>query len=276
MTIHSPENLEELIRIINLNKSHGWSQFLTFFRGQIFDWPIRPNLTRNNSLSDEEILEIEKKAYNEFNSYSDGLNILDHFEKDNTEFAQDWQNLFQAQHLGLYTRLTDWTQDERSSMFFAVDDVNKNCARDKGVIWIYKCPYYPQDDMLINFNLDENYHFFNVSPFNLQKAYLIKHYSQFSEDVENFAGEIRKFRQNGSFIISTSEDISTPIEDLNYIKEHLIKVLIKPSLKDEIIEYLGENIRDYIYYSSLENNNSEMERISTLTEQTNKKYFWPK
>ena len=274
MIIHTPENLDDLIEILNSNKSHGFSPFLTFFRGQIFDWPIKPNITRNSALTNTEILEIEKEAYTEFNSYSEGLNILEHFENEVTEFAQDWHNLFQAQHLGLYTRLTDWTQDEKSSMFFAIDDLNKNFIKDNGVIWIYKCPYYPEDDSLINFNRDEDYHFFNQNPFKLKKAYLVKHYSQFNEDFENYAGEIRKFRQDGSFIISTSEDISKPIEDIDFIKPHLTKVIIRASLKNEIIDFLGENIRDYIYYSSVENNNAEMERISTLTQNTNQKYFW--
>lgn len=277
METYTPETLDQLYEIINANRSHGWSSFLTFFRGQIFDWPIKPNVTRNPSLSDEQILEIEKEAFSEFTSYSEGLRILEHFEKDSTKHAQDWHNLFQAQHLGLYTRLTDWTQDDRSSMFFAVDDQKEEFLEANGVIWIYKCPYYPEDDLLINFNeTDETYHFFDQNPFELKKAYVIKHYAQFSDDVEDYAGEIRRFRQDGSFIISTSKDISKPIEELEYVSPHLVKIFIKPSLKREIIKHLGEDIRDYIYYSSNENNSEQTEKIGTLTANTNQKYFWKK
>ncbi|MCD0477801.1 FRG domain-containing protein [Chryseobacterium sp. LC2016-29] len=271
----TPETLDQLYEIINVNRSHGWSSFLTFFRGQIFDWPIKPNVTRNPSLSDEQILEIEKEAFKEFAFYSEGLKILEHFEKDSTKHAQDWHNLFQAQHLGLYTRLTDWTQDERSAMFFTIDDLKGEHVENNGVIWIYKCPYYPEDELLVNFNEpDESYHFFDENPLELKRAYLIKHYAQFPDDIEGYAGEIRRFRQDGSFIISTSEDISKPIEELEYIRPHLVKILIKPSLKREIIKHLGEDIRDYIYYSSNENNSEQTERIVDLTYKTNQKYFW--
>ncbi|WET50764.1 FRG domain-containing protein [Chryseobacterium indologenes] len=277
METHTPESLDQLYDIINVNRSHGLSSFLTFFRGQIFDWPIKPNVTRNSSLSDAELLEIEKEAFEEFASYSEGLKILEHFEKDSTKHAQDWHNLFQAQHLGLYTRLTDWTQDDRSAMFFAIDDLKGEHVENNGVIWIYKCPYYLEDDLLINFNeTDETYHFFDENPLELKRAYLVKHYAQFPDDIEDYAGEIRRFRQDGSFIISTSEDISKPIEELDYISPHLVKILIKPSLKIEIIKYLGEDIRDYIYFSSTENNSEQTEKIMDLTYKTNQKYFWKK
>lgn len=269
-----PKDLKELLSIKDSIRRDGSSPYLGFYRGQIFDWPIKPSITRNKNLTIDEILKIEKLFFSNFHEEELGIKILQHFEKDTTKYAQDWHNLFQAQHLGFYTRLTDWTQEFDHAMLFATDDESNEHENSEGVIWIYKCPY--DDNQLINFNRPEDDKYFDISPFELDKAYMVKHYSQFSDDFENFAAEIRRFRQDGSFIISKSEDIIKPIEEIDYINYYLEKIIISSDLKKEIKEYLPATLKDYFYYGSSTENENAVINIKNITTKKNNELFWSK
>ena len=274
MKTFRPNTLEELLSFSQSIRRDGLSPYLAFFRGQINDWPIKPSITRNPDLSDDEILEKEKGFFENYNEETLEIKVLEHFDKDYTKYAQKWHNLFQAQHLGFYTRITDWSQDFNSAMFFAIDDESKAYIDSNGVIYLYECPYH--GDQLINFQREEDYKFFDQNPFDLDKAYMVKHHSQFPDDFENYAGEIRRFRQDGSFIISTSKEINEPIENIPYINHYLTKIFISPSIKGEISNYLDEGFKEFIYFASTENNTEEVERIRRITMESNNKVYWDK
>lgn len=253
----------------------GCSPYLAFFRGQIFDWPIKSNITRNPDLQKEEIFEKEKAFFSDYSEEKLGIKVLKHDKKYEFEYAQDWYNLFQAQHLGFYTRLTDWTQSFVNALFFASDDETVSYSEKDGVVWIYKCPYYNKE-FLINFNKSEDEIFFNKNPLELDKFYVIKHPILFDEDFMKYAGEMRRFRQDGSFIISTSQDINKPIEQIEYIIPHLEKIIISPELKASIKNYLNPTLRDYFYYASEENNLEDLAKIREITKKSNDALFWGK
>ena len=274
MKIHTPTSLEDLLNIKSSIHSDSYSSYLAFFRGQISDWEIKPSITRNSNLSREEILQIEKDFFNNYNEKTIGLKVLEHFDSQHYKHAQDWHNLLQAQHLGFYTRLTDWTQDFESALFFAIDDENDDVSDKNGVVWIYKCPN--QSEFLINFNNDENDKFLDISPFDLEKFYVIKHPTQFPDDFLEYAGEMRRFRQDGSFIISPSQDILKPVEQVDYILPHLEKIIISPELKIIIKEYLNPTLKDYFYFSSEENNSENLVKIKGITKESNDRLYWKK
>lgn len=270
MNILNPQNLNELLDIESKVRKDSSSPYLAFYRGQINDWEIKPNITRNPGLTDQEIIQKEKEFISNYSEENIGIKVLEHFDKDHRKYAQEWHNLFQAQHLGFYTRLTDWSQDFNIALFFATEDENQEYIENDGVIYIYKCPYY--GEQLINFSREEDRDFLDKNPFELDKAYLVKHPTQFNSDFQNYAAEIRRFRQDGSFIISTSEDINKPIEEIEYINDYLTKIIISTSLKKEILNYLQDNMKEYIYYSSEENNEDEAKRIQNITMESNKIY----
>ncbi len=263
MKTYKPKNLQELLDIKSSIRIDGYSPYLSNFRGQIYDWNIKPNITRNK-LSNEKILNSEKKFLNDFkNKLIPEIPILKHFQNENYKYAQDWHNLFQAQHLGFYTRLTDWTQDFDTGLFFATLDNKKEYKDKSGVLWIFKCPYY-EGDYLINFNQQENFKYFDIHPLELDKTYLIKHYSQFSSDFMDYVGEIRSFRQNGNFIIPNSKYIQTPIEEDSTINKFLEKIIITPTLKREISEnHLSKSLEEYLLFNS-KNNNKQLKMKEIL------------
>lgn len=271
MTLHEPENIDELKQIKSTIRMDGWSPYLAFFRGQGSDWPIKPGIVRNDKIPVSEILEKEKNLFNDFISSLDpDFKLQKHSKQGDYEFAQKWINLFQAQHLELKTRLTDWSQDFNHALLFATMDKNEKHSDEKGVVYIYKCPR----NLLINFNNDEQLKNLDKDPFGLDKFYLIKHYSQFDDDYFETIGEIRRFRQHGSFLISPSNKILTAIEDVDYIKPHLEKIYISPNLKKEIQEnYLAKNLSDYLFDTQNEIKNVKAQRISKKAELLNKKYF---
>jgi len=270
--IHNPKNLKELLEIKNTISFNGSIPYLAFFRGQVFDWEIKPNITRNSKLSKEEILKIEKDFFGNYTEEIVGVKVLEHFDKNNYKHAQDWHNLFQAQHLGFYTRLTDWTQQFEHALFFATDDESGDNADKSGVIWIYKCPRGTES--LINFNNGKNDTFFDTHPFELDKFYVVKHPSLFPDNFIEFAGEMRRFRQNGSFVVSTNKDITTPLEQIDYIIPNLEKIIISPELKTEIKEYLNPSLREYFYFSSDKNNEETFSLIQDITSKSNSNLFW--
>lgn len=272
MKILKPKNLNEILQIKDSIRFDGFSPYLAFFRGQTFDWPIKPNITRNEKLSKSEVLEKESAFFSNFTQEKMGIPILKHFSSKKRKHAQFWHNLFQAQHLGFYTRLTDWTQDFETALFFSSDDENNAYSDKNGVLYFYECPYY--EEQLINFNREEDYSFFDIDPISLDKAYMVKHYSQFPDNFNDFASEVRRFRQDGSFIISTTQDIDKPLEEIDYIRKNLIKIIITPSIKKEITDFLKPDTRDYFYYASFLNNEAELNRIREITKKSNLTFYW--
>lgn len=271
MKIYNPNNLEELLDLKSNIRIDGYSPYLANFRGQIYDWNIKPNITRNK-ITDKKILDSERKFLYDFNNkLIPEIPVLKHFQSENFKYAQEWHNLFQAQHLGFCTRLTDWTQDFDTGLFFATFD-NKNEYKDKpGVLWIFKCPYY-KSDYLIDFNQYESFKYFDINPLNLDKTYLIKHYSQFPSDFMKYVGEIRPFRQNGNFIISYSKYIQKPIEEDSRINKFLEKIIITPDLKREIKEnYLSKSLEEYLLFNPKSKN--KQSRTEEIIKSWNKKYY---
>lgn len=97
------------------------------FRGQTFDWPLKPSIGR---VPDEsQFLRCERKMLDEFKR--EAIPYID------VVPANDWQWLALAQHNRLPTRLLDWTTNPLVALWFAVsapavDD-------EPGVAWAFQC-----------------------------------------------------------------------------------------------------------------------------------------
>jgi len=270
MIEHRPKDLNEFLKINSEIRRDSWSPYLAFFRGQSQDWPIVPGVNREMKYLIDEIKNRESALLNEFlQSEHHGYKLQKHFSKDEYEFAQKWLDLFQAQHLGVKTRLTDWTQSYENALSFALQ--NKQPNDKDAILWIYKCPY--TEEYLINFNREEERHYFDLDPFTLPTTVAVKHYGMF-DDFMDYQGERRRFRQDGSFLISSSKDLKTPIEDIPEMKQHLEKVFISPELKKQILEeHLNPDLEDYMYDRTDKQKIAEFEALAEKIRQLNLKHF---
>lgn len=101
----------------------------------------------------------------------------------------------------------------------------------------------------------------------------VKHYGMF-DGIMEYEGEKRRFRQNGSFLISSTQDLKTPIEDITHIKHHLEKIIINDSLKKEILDnHLNSELLDYMYDKSNMHKNVIFEKLASNIKQLNLKHF---
>ncbi|MBC7641631.1 MAG: FRG domain-containing protein [Flavobacterium sp.] len=114
---------------------------IQFYRGESrsYDTPMMSGIYRNaDGLSINELQKRETKYFNLFKKKVVSKDIIaqDPF-PNQLEFYKEWFWLFQAQHLGLKTRLIDFTVDMKIALLFAVNqwkDDNEN-----GRFWIFNC-----------------------------------------------------------------------------------------------------------------------------------------
>jgi hypothetical protein len=70
------------------------------------------------------------------------------------DFHENWYWLSQAQHLGIPTRLLDWTLCSEIALYFAVTD--DTCTEQDGDFWVFFVPdelnIYSQDGIISNIN----------------------------------------------------------------------------------------------------------------------------
>jgi hypothetical protein len=152
-----------------------------------------------------------------------------------------WNTLFQAQHLGMPTRLLDWSAKWEDALWFAVEDL-KNDDVD-GQFWILTVP----DSIHLTDTRDS---FLKKDLVNLDKTYLINAPIYWSDELSNQIGEIRRQRQYGKFTISPYNTSFVPLEEQPSIIPHLEKYYIRASAKQQIrhkLELIGIR-KEWLYY----------------------------
>lgn len=222
--IHSIDDLETLRSSLLIR--HPNSQ--PVFRGQAFDWPLKPNLARNfNSGDESRFLKTEKELINEFKSSITQNNLTEHIylfpENFAVDFRNDWQWLIHAQHYELPTRLMDWSLDYHSALYFCTMD-NKY-INENGVLWV----------LLANKNNDFWIHqdlCFNINPINHNDTIFAKIDFYPTDNV----GNKRRYNQKGNFIVQNEYNSLLPFENNPQYSNNLIKIIIHPDFKTELKE----------------------------------------
>lgn len=121
----------------------------TIFRGQSENWDLEPMIARNIPIYEKNILEKERKMYDDFMFYSKPF-----FSSHNLII----DNLSIAQHHGLPTRLLDWTKNPLAALWFAVNCVSNN--NKNGVVWM--------------FNTEKSQYLETLEPFDVEKIELYR------------------------------------------------------------------------------------------------------
>jgi len=135
MNILSPRKIECLDDLISLKKELAicrMNGYFPLYRGQAKDWTLLPSIARkedrkHNSFPDK-IQTIEKKVLQLMKRLLEDKStknfIKQRFLNGNYMNEQDWSLYFQARHLGLPTRLIDFTASIETASYFAVDSLS--------------------------------------------------------------------------------------------------------------------------------------------------------
>jgi hypothetical protein len=233
--IKSLKDLDFLVKDINssyLNLNNGIQDFYLNFRGhESIEYNLISTLFRRRD-GLESILKKEKDLIKKF------IKLSNEFFKENkanesikTDIHQSWYNLAQMQHLGIPTRLLDWTIDSRVALFFAVQD--KQYYTQDGDFWIFCTKDY--------LNL-ENTEQKSLDPFTIERDYFLNIPVKFHRNFESDISQRRILSQQGKFLVQTNGKTKIPMEhDPEY--QFFLKRLKVPSFSKKIIlkdlEYEG-------------------------------------
>jgi hypothetical protein len=159
-----------------------------------------------------------------------------------------WNIHIQAQHLGVPTRLLDWSLKWEVGLWFAVENP-KNDDVD-GQFWVFSVP----DNIHL---IDDRVSFYDMDIHNLDQTYFINAPIYWSDEIFDQTGEIRRMRQHGKFSISPYVKSFVPLEDQAEVIPHLEKYCIPAKIKEQLrLELTAKGIYDqWLYYRERENEN---------------------
>lgn len=261
MRITSVKQLyEEVIKKVQ------WARFgrthMENYRGHALrEYKLLPGLGRYE-FEPSKLLKIEKCLYENFLKEVE-KNEIDAVRRpfdnkvDNSDLKNYWYCLFQAQHLGLKTRLMDWSIGWETSLMFAVE--NEEHHGKDGSFWIYYC----QRENLFNTNNING--ITKLNPLEFSGNAMINSPLYLFDNVFDIIGEKRMGRQSGRFWIQSAEKSIIPLNEQPEFAEFLQEIIIdgdsKASIKKEL-EVLG-NTLDYNYYRKDDNIDNRIKELNT-------------
>ncbi len=260
MKIKSIEDLEPIIQDIQFNLAlNGRQDFVENYRGQSLNtYKLLNGFSRfkhkpHNLMIKERML-FEKYIAQVKNNKIDFIQAPYHQTK--YPFINEWFFLYQAQHLGLKTRLMDWTFKWEIALLFAVND-ERHHGKD-GQFWVFLCPrkYIINSD-----NLDVIY---NSHPLEIEGNFMIN--SPFYQDVEggDFISERRRSRQHGRFFTQPFLKGMVAMDKQPELKPYLHKFIIDGKSKKRIKDELGNFTSEWVYYRHDENINTKIKFLNDL------------
>jgi hypothetical protein len=219
------------------------------FRGQgRSEYKLTPTIARN-VLIVSELMQREEHIFSELkqnlkNTEYAKLLRSDEFLNDQ---QNDWNLLFQLQHLGVQTRMLDWSLKWEVGLWFAVENEENDDV--DGQFWVFSVP----NEIHLT---DTRDNFYNKEIKNIDSTFLINAPIYWSGELSEQVGEIKRQRQFGKFSISSFERAVIPLEEQPEINQYLEKYCIPSSVKKEIrnrLESLGIH-EEWLYYRESTNN----------------------
>jgi hypothetical protein len=185
---------------------------------------------------------IEESLFEEFKKvYQSNPNVVTPY---NEDIRNEWHVFFQAQHLGLKTRLLDWSLSWRVALWFAVED--EKYFDEDGVVWIFACLKENQVNVDSLKVLSASCH-----PFEIIEDYMINVPIFVDDNLDGGLAQNRMRIQNGRFWIQPLEKSFISLEKQPKYEELLYKITInheyKAKLKEELIE--NESLRHEVIYN---------------------------
>jgi len=217
-------------------------EIMPHYRGeQNFGWDIRSGIFRPPlKITDPKVgKDLEQKAIQEFEKVIHekvGAKALrDLFNRE--KYGKDWDLLFQAQHAGIKTTLTDWSAFIISALFFATEQsADENIEKSDGQLWCFITPIV---DILGHNNSPTRNTFYDINPFDVKNTFLINPSSYISE-IEERIFEYRMYRQKGRFVMTSNDSCHIPINQQKEWGKFIFRARIPAEFKPIIREELAE------------------------------------
>lgn len=160
--------------------------------------------------------------------------------------GKDWDLLFQAQHAGIKTTLTDWSAEIISALFFATEESTDPAIENAdGQLWCY---LVPEPLLLGHNNIPVRETFYDMDPYKIDQTYLIN-VSSYLDNIEERIFEYRMYRQKGRFVMSASKNCHIPLNKQDYIQQFIFRFRIPKEFKKTIRKELEKRgvIRKNMY-----------------------------
>jgi len=216
-------------------------EIMPHYRGeQNYGWDIRSGIFRPPLTITDPLIgkELEQKAIAEFENVITtqvGNNVLrDLFNKE--KYGKDWDLLFQAQHAGVKTTLTDWSAEIISALYFATEEsCNPDIEKSDGQLWAFLIPV----QLIIGHNdWPVRNTFYDMNPYDMEQTHLINA-SSYLVNIEQRIFEYRIYRQKGRFVMSSNKECHMPLNKQDYLQQFIFRLRIPEEYKKSIREDLA-------------------------------------
>lgn len=254
--------LKEYEKYINeIHNFRGFKPIKLLFRGHSCrGYKLKSNLFRENNFDLEEILRIEKSLSEEFEVLYQGKPeiTIPHVSK----LKNGWHIYFQSQHLGLKTRLLDWTSKANVALWFAVED--ESCWDKDGSVWLFVCP----NELYVNAQeklkeITETFH-----PLNFKHDRMINIPIYVFESLKSSLAQNRIKNQYSHFWIQSDDNSTMPMNENPNFENLLFEIVIKKEYKAKLKEELANEEfinKEFLY----DNQDPVLQEIEMI----NKKHF---
>ncbi|MCF8371848.1 MAG: FRG domain-containing protein [Bacteroidales bacterium] len=260
------KSIKDLLPVIsNLQEKLGLNarqSYTEVYRGQsLFEYKLTPGISRYKHPLNE-ILKREKMLAEKFVNAIKNKEIEfiqePYVNQHKGTYQKEWFYLIQGQHLGLKTRLMDWTLCWETALLFAVE--NEKYFGMDGQFWIYLCP---KNNFIHNDNIEIIY---SIHPLEVTSTYLINQPFYQPDKEDEYISEHRRARQYGRFLIQESKNILTPLEDQPEMDGHLWKFIIDGNSKKRIKSELMErgHVIEWKYYRKSDNIEEKINKINEI------------
>lgn len=197
-TITSIEKFQQIVDEIRerraYTQAYGFPYRHEFYRGQLdSSWSIIPSLSRGFKTV-EAVKDAEKKVMDLFKTLLQKKGAQNKIFQHQTPkaFQNEWLLLGQAQHLGVPTRLLDWTIHPEVALYFSVDNGKMDDVDGQFLVM-----YVPGDILKTDATGEEQYYGIHYS--DQKDTWFINpsffHHAKWAE----VTPEIRRARQHGKF-----------------------------------------------------------------------------
>lgn len=245
-TITSIEKFDQIIQSVRERRAFTIGNHLPyrqeFYRGQLdANWSIIASLARGLKTADQ-LRNAESAVIAHFKRLIHSKNQSDKIflHQNPIGFQNEWLWLSQAQHLGIPTRLLDWTLHPEVALYFTVDNVAMDNVDGQFLIL-----YVPQT--MVKIDGPESRQFNNIPYQNLTETWFLNPSFFWHERYNDITGEVRRARQHGKFTLQSYDlslsgfenqpQFSQPWDqdyDAPVIEKYIIPAENKANLREEM------------------------------------------